>query len=486
MRRNALLIPLLITAALAQPLPPTAQALENLPRGHVWLSHVVRDLLPWWITETATGAPDFRFPSTRCHDGLLYDADRPCAEIQANPSIKPHNRYLVSISRQAYAYGVLFHLTGDPAWLRLMRAGVEEIRAGWMDREHGGMFTEWDAATAAFGPRPEWRDPQQLGYGLLGMAFYYYLTRDPEVLPDLLALKHHIISTYYDPQLGALRWMLADRGATAGASLRLTAQLDQMNAYMVLLAPLLDEPDRSYWIQDLRGLSWIMMGKFYNAGENLFFLQANRPQDLDPRVSATDFGHTIKAFWMIRMTGLLAGDEPLVDFAAANGLRVLERAYLPTSGSWANGIRAGGAMDPDKTWWVYCELDQFAASLAMTDPSAARYLPATQDYWLKYFVDSGAGEVWSGVLEESRLPVTNRPKQWQWKNGYHSLEHALVSFITARQLAGEPVVLYFGFPQPPAGEQLRPYFYTGQVDSVVPRGEDPSTPVWEVQFSGIR
>ena len=486
---RGLVVLLFIAASVlsAQTLPSAAEALEQLPRGHVWLSHVVRDLLPWWMTDTATGAPEFRFPSTRCDDGSLYDEARPCPEIRSNSWINPRNRYLVSLSRQTYVYGVLFHLTGDTHWLRLMRAGVEEIRGDWMDRENGGMFTEWDAASGTYGPRPAWRDPQQMGYGLLGMAFYYYLTRDGEALRDLLELKHYIISTYYDPELGALRWMKEDRGATRGDSLRLTAQLDQMNAYMVLLAPLLDEPDRTNWINDLRGLSWIMLGKFYNAGENLFFLQADRPEDLDPRVTGTDFGHTIKALWMIRMTAQLAGDEPLEAFAASAGLRVLERAYLPASGSWAQGIQAGGALNPDKSWWIYCELDQFAASLALAEPAAARYLSATQDYWLKYFVDARTGEVWNGVAEATRLPITTLPKQWQWKNGYHSLEHALVSYITARQLAGEAATLYFAFPEPPPEERLRPYFYRGKAESVRrPEADDSGIPVWEVQFSGIK
>jgi hypothetical protein len=41
------------------------------------------------------------------------------------------------------------------------------------------------------------------------------------------------------------------------------------------------------------------------------------------------------------------------------------------------------------------------------------------------------------------------PKQWQWKNAYHSFEHALVGYIVAQQLQGEPVTLYYAFPADP-------------------------------------
>ena len=41
----------------------------------------------------------------------------------------------------------------------------------------------------------ELRTPQQLAYGLLGTSFYYYLTRDPDVLKDVLAVKTYIFET---------------------------------------------------------------------------------------------------------------------------------------------------------------------------------------------------------------------------------------------------------------------------------------------------
>ena len=39
-----------------------------------------------------------------------------------------------------------------------------------------------------------------------------------------------------------------------------------------------------------------------------------------------------------------------------------------------------GALDLDKTWWVYDELDQLAGTLALSDPNFAQYLPRAYDY----------------------------------------------------------------------------------------------------------
>jgi hypothetical protein len=172
----------LILPALAQPVAPT---------GARWLEHLNTDLLPFWTTDTALGTPVGAFPSIRCDDRSLYDARKPCPEIGPDrPQL--HERYLVALSRQAYGYGVAFHLTGNPVYLTEMKAGIDFIRHNAMDRANGGMATTQNLSNDNWGPAPELRTPQQLAYGLLGLSFYYYLTRDPDVLQDVLAVKNYI------------------------------------------------------------------------------------------------------------------------------------------------------------------------------------------------------------------------------------------------------------------------------------------------------
>jgi hypothetical protein len=111
-------------------------------------------------------------------------------------------RYLVPLSRQTFGYGVAYHLTGNPTYLAYMKAGIDYLRQHCIDPD-GGMFESQDLTTGAWGPDIRYRDSQQLGYGLLGMAFYYYLTRDSTILPDILALKNYIFDNYYNQSLGS-------------------------------------------------------------------------------------------------------------------------------------------------------------------------------------------------------------------------------------------------------------------------------------------
>src|SRR6516162_2754502 len=141
-----------------------------------------------------------------------------------------------------------------------------------------------------------------------------------------------------------------------------------MNTYLVLLTPMLHEPFQSEWKASLLQLCHVMINHFYSPGERLFFLSGNRPEDKALATAGTDFGHNAKALWMIRWTGLITGSAHLVAFAEDNARVLLPRAYLDDCSCWADGILRGGALDVDKSWWIFAELDQLAGTLARVTP----------------------------------------------------------------------------------------------------------------------
>ena len=430
--------------------------------GNRWLDHLKKDLLPFWTSEAALGKPVGAFPSIRCDDGTLHNDKTPCPEVGALRT--PNERYLVALSRQSFGYGVAFHLTGERKYLDMMKAGIDFIRLNAMDRANGGMATTQDLSNGAWGPNPGHRTAQQLAYGLLGMAFYYHLTGDQEVLQDVVSVKNYIFDKY-STSGGALQ-----RQPTFRAGVReekaLVDQLDQMNTYLVLLTPLLPEPTRSEWKEDLIRLSKVMMDEFYSPTDKLFFLAANKPSDKDLAKTPTDFGHNAKALWMIRFTGFLTGRAELVDFAQDNAQALLARAYLADCGCWAGGVLPGRIVDVNKLWWVYAELNQLAGTLALSDTKYKRYLPRAYDYWFNHFVDAQFGEVWTSVDGRTHEPVRMMPKQWEWKNAYHSLEHALVGYIVAQSLNNKPVTLYYAFPNDDMAKSAQPYYYSGNAVDV--------------------
>lgn len=92
------------------------------------------------------------------------------------------------------AYGVLFHLTGDVKALELAKDGAYYLIDQLQDTENGGFisFTEDDK------PGLKWtqRTSQDQAYALVGLAMYYYLTRDPKVEKALIEQQAFIFDKY--------------------------------------------------------------------------------------------------------------------------------------------------------------------------------------------------------------------------------------------------------------------------------------------------
>ena len=85
----------------------------------------------------------------------------------------------------------------------------------------------------------------------------------------------------------------------------------------------------------------------------------------------------------------------------------------------------------------------------------------------------------------NKPPAGDLPKQWPWKNAYHSLEHALVGYITGQQLNNKPATLYYAFNNPNGSGAVQPYFFSGNIESIDPHFYWTWT-VYEVRFSDIK
>src|SRR5512134_1840687 len=206
--------------------------------AEAWVSHLERDLVPFWTQPAALGDPVGEFPTFRCHDGRAWDAAAPCPELAEAPEwirAALGREYTRMRSRQTYFYGVAFHLLGDERYLELARAGALRIAARVDDEGSVPSWLEAGRPEPAAGERTT----QDLAYAQLGLAMYWYLTRDPAVLDALVRVERHVFETYWRDDWGMLAW--TREGPESGHQ-ELVAQLDQVNAYLLLVSPLLPEP----------------------------------------------------------------------------------------------------------------------------------------------------------------------------------------------------------------------------------------------------
>jgi mannose/cellobiose epimerase-like protein (N-acyl-D-glucosamine 2-epimerase family) len=456
----------------------------GFPTSDRWQSHLKNELMPYWTSGPALGSPLGNFPSVRCNNGSLINYSQPCPEVNNGYLLQRRNT-VVSMSRQTYGYCMAFHMTGDPQYLKYAKAGVDYLRRNAFDRARGGTYVYRDNLSGQWDNQPGLRNTQELAYALLGLSCYHYVTRDPAVLADITAAKNNIFQKYNNAGLGLIQWQLQDGNGDRALDRRFVAQVDQLS-YMFLVTPdLPTSGQREQWKREMSKIADSMINQFYSPGDNLFFLRNNSPDDRNLQRTGTDFGHTAKGLWTLRLVGRLTGRQDLINFSRSNAPRLLDRAFLSGPGAWANGVKAGGALDGEKSWWIYAELDQLAGVMALGDANYANRLTRTYGYWFNYFVDRPSGEVWTGIQANGNRPLGGFPKAWFWKNAYHSVEHGMFGYVTTAQLERRPVVLYYAFQQPPASGSVRPHLFTGRLDSLTQTPDGTFGQIYRASFTNV-
>lgn len=497
-RRGWLLAVALCLCAVVSPFMPKANGagcddgICRLAGSDRWLAHLRRDLLPYWETDSALGNKPGEFPTWRYFDGEVVDPGNLRDEFLrmttapgysrftgAKPPWRFNRIYIRMLSQQTYFYGVAYHLTGEEKYLQWAKAGVDYIIHNAYDEKTGGFaaFLLADGAKPDHSPAETQITSQDLAYVLAGPAFYYYLTRDPDVL-RVIDQGERFIFKRYDERLGLLRWVDDDFSDPpdhdkAGQE-NLVAQLDQINAYLLTMAPIVPDDEREHWKSDLEKAS-AAVRKFYDGGHNVFWgrmdgLKDDKTGEIGhERLGAydVDFGHTSKAFTMLYLAGRILKDNGMQHWALLNGTRVLKEAYVKEDGAWANGKNADGSLRKDREWWVYAELDQAAAVFGFSQPAVWNYLPSTYAFWFDKFVDHQHGDVWAMVEQDGRHD--RNPKTDLWKSGYHPAEHCLVGYITSLAARRQPVPLYFAFKAKEDLPTVSPYYFTARMAAVAER-----------------
>jgi hypothetical protein len=86
----------------------------------------------------------------------------------------------------------------------------------------------------------------------------------------------------------------------------------------------------------------------------------------------------------------------------------------------------------------------------------------------------------------THAPVRKLPKQWQWKNAYHSFEHVLVGYIVAQQLQGKLVTLYYAFYGDLPPNSVQPYYFSGRIQHIELTTDDQGRRLQRVEFNNVR
>lgn len=469
--------------------------IQNAVEPRVWKDHLTRDLMKFWDCPAATDLTSGLFPTYRTNTGAPLPKDQAdwpeeFRKALTDPVtvglIQPEYNFVRAHSRQTYAYGIAFHMTGEPRYLELCRKGALAL-INAMDGNYGMHVMKksdggaWDADRAR-------RTSQDLAYGLTGLGMYYFLTHDASVLHRILQLKDYIFKVYMDDGRGYLTWFPKH---TKDPDVQIVAQLDQLYAYMLMLTPSLPEPYQSLWKKHMKKVADILITQFYSERYQCFWGTENESSSMSLGTDHTDFGHSVKTFWVIQKIGELLGEPFYIDFARPKIDKILKDAYIEETGSWARRFEADGRLNTDKEWWILAELDQACEILSIHDPSYYAYLNNTHRYWLDKMVDHEHGEIWHMVSGADDRPMIQYPKAHSWKTSLHSFEHALFGYMTASRIKDTEFDLYYALPEweYASHRNVAPYMFFGNVVDIRREGKAAFLPdgnqIYRVIFNGL-
>lgn len=442
----------------------------------LWINHLEDDLMKFWNNKTSLEKESVFFSTFRDNKGEIIPEDTAQWPEEYKLAMQQDDlrglvedatkyNYIRAHSRQTFAYGIAYNMTGNPQYMENCYNGAMAILKA-ID-ENGGMFNKQTIKDGKWLDAANARNSQDLAYGMTGLGFYYYLTHDEKVLQPILQARKYIFDTYMDEDKGFLTW-LPKYVTENNNNVEIVSQLDQLYAYMLWLTPALPEPYQSEWKVDLKKLANIMINHFYSERYGTFWGCATNDFARELGTDHTDFGHSVKAMWVIYEIGKIIDDIAYVNFAREKISIILFNAFIESNGSWARRYKADGTLDIDKEWWGLAELDQAAAILSLNDPSYLRYTNSTYKYWFEYMVDKENGEIWHMVDGKNHKPVLAYPKIHAWKTSLHSFEHCLLGYMISCFHHNEPFSLYYAF-KPNIEKPLKtvyPYFFRANKSSI--------------------
>lgn len=428
--------------------------IKDLPTEKDWIEHA-HILEKYWMMPEAYGTPIGKFPTWRCNDGTLRNGKK-CADELKDPEFLPYTKYdyVRMISRQTFGYGALFNLTGNAELLRLHLAGVEFLLDFARDPD-GGFYGTFNGNDTSY-PKRLSRTPQDLAYALVGLAMNAYITNDPEVIKVIVDTQKYIYDTYYDKDKNMLKWVIEDSDEEKSNQEELVAQLDQLNAYMLLTWRVLPKKDQEHWTKAVKQTISMINDNFYDQKKNKFIGCLHDQECFNEHSGRhTDYGHSVKTFWMEHIAASILNDQKLLDFSNKGIKHILKQALAKNNSQWF------GSIDKEEaSWWIGAELNQSALSLAL---DKSYKMPNTLYPWLNDKVDKKYGELDYGL------------KTHLWRNAFHSTEHALVGYITTQGiraadckrssgcLRDNEVDLYFAPSENLKEVIYTPYLYSGDV-----------------------
>jgi len=395
-----------------------------------WLTHLRRDIMPYWLSPGMLGRPPGNFPTF---------ADQNAVPVPGEP------HYMRMQGRQIYAYLTAAELLDEPRYLRYAEAGFAWLEAHARN-PHGGYYAR---LTPDGAPVDDVITVQDLCYAVFPYLHLYRRTHRLAALDPVIGVVRLIVEKFRSGgrMLDAMDPAYTQPRDFEGESPNIVSVLDLMNLLAVPLAQLGAEADAVFpeRFDLLERLLDLLVNEFWADG--IFWNNAVNRRDCVAK--HVDFGHTSKAYGIVwDADRILAAQGRPVRYGE------LEKYYVPmlkAAGDPAVGWRTD-YLDSAQTfrpgalqWWRYIVIDQVASRYAAEYPEVVPLLENGLEHWFSLpFVDTvrPVRGIREGLREDGSLWGNDDDfftcKANLWKNAYHEVEHVqtMLNYVRRQRKAG--------------------------------------------------
>lgn len=395
--------------------------------GQYWKDQVLTDILPYW-TQNAQDTANGGFHTT------LDSAWKPMGDTRKYPSM---------LSRHVFGYSVGYLLSGDQNYMDIARKTVDYLIAHAWDKEFGGWFDVLDENGTVLETT---KSMFIQVYAITGLAMYYFVTRDPEVLAyieksnDLLESKawDHDNGGYFN--LMTRDWQVLDKRKSVSSEITPVSgyllylyqathdrkYLDQCEKILDMISTHMIDPETGWVLETFTG-EWQYL-----------------PGIQDETEIST--GHNIEVAWMLWRYFLITGRNKYLDLAKRLTSKIYHYGNKSDINFWYNSV---GRQNPEKNagityWWVQAYgimFDLYSYRVLNQDKYLDDYKKGAR-VWDSRFVDRIHGDTHFSILADGTIKETLKANQF--KSSYHNAENGLLNYLyLSAWINHKPIELFY-------------------------------------------
>ncbi|MFA4869696.1 MAG: AGE family epimerase/isomerase [Pedobacter sp.] len=328
-------------------------------------------------------------------------------------------------ARILWAFSAAFIHTHNPVYKEMADRAYRYIINHFIDGKFGGVY--W-TVTSEGKPLETKKQIYALSFTIYGLAEYYKITQDEDVLEAGVKLFNAIETHSFDKDRGGY-FEAFNRDWSPMEDLRLSRkdvnEKKTMNTHLHILEAYTNlykvNKDEQVHVK-IKGL----LDSFYKHIINPETMHLNLFMNEEWQVSGSgiSYGHDIEASWLLLEAAQLLGEQPLINQFKELAIRLTEAAVqgLEKDGSLIyEYFPESGKFNKERHWWVQAEaLVGFLNAWELTGKQEYfNYFSSCWRFINQYIIDKEEGE-WFWGVDEDLLIMKGEDKAGLWKCPYHN------------------------------------------------------------------